>query len=310
MKTFLIVFFVFLATLSAAAAQPLKIGLLLIEDSVPFWVAEQEKFYQKQDVDVELISFLSALERDSALAAGALDGAISDPVGAILFDRGTGRLKITALCLGKTPAEGVFAILSAPESGITTVEQLKGVNIAISNATIIEYVTDKLLESRGFQPGEIKKLEVKKMPIRMQMLLSGSVPAATLPEPLASIAEGKGAKVLLRDSSAQQSLSQTVIIFRSEVLENKRDAVQRLFRAYADAVESINTSPEKFRPLFLEKGRIPLFMADTYLIPVFPQPEPFSRDLYQPVVQWAATKGLIDEIPYEKMVSQHFMSAR
>jgi len=307
MKIFFVVLFALITAFPAIAAERLKIGLLLIEDSVPFWVAEQENFYREHRIDVELIPFLSALERDSALTAGAIDGAISDPVGAILFDRGSGRLKITSLGLGKTPAEGVFAILAAPKSDISRVEQLKGVQIAVSNATIIEYVTDRLLENQNFKPEEIRKIEVKKMPVRMQMLLSSSVQAATLPEPLASIAAGKGARVLLKDSTAEQSLSQTVIVFRSEVLARKKTEVHEFFQAYARAVESINTSPEKFRPLFLEKGRIPAFMADSYAIPVYPEPEPFSREMYEPVIKWLTTKGLVIEIPYEKMVSQDFM---
>lgn len=310
MKTFLLLFTALLLAFPAAAADQLKIGLLLIEDSIPFWVAEQEGFYQEQGIDVELIPFLSALERDSALAAGAIDAAISDPVGAILFDKGTGRLKITSLGLGKTPAEGVFAILASPKSDITTAKQLKGVEIAVSNSTIIEYVTDKLLENQGFLPGEISKIEVKKMPIRMQMLLSNSVAAATLPEPLASIAAAKGAKVILKDSSTHQSLSQTVIIFRTEFLTQKKATVQKFFKAYGDAVRSINADPEKFRPLFLEKGRIPPFIADSYPIPVYPEPAPFSINLYQPVIKWLAAKGLVDEIPYKKMVSQDFISAQ
>ncbi|WP_321369098.1 MetQ/NlpA family ABC transporter substrate-binding protein [uncultured Desulfuromusa sp.] len=310
MKILLLLIVALLLSLPVAAAEQLKIGLLLIEDSIPFWVAKQENYYQQQGVNVELIPFLSALERDSALAVGAIDGAISDPVGAILFDKGTGRLKITSLGLGKTPAEGVFVILAAPKSDLTTVEQLKGVEIAVSNSTIIEYVTDKLLENEGFSPDDINKIEVKKMPIRMQMLLSNSVAAATLPEPLASIAVAKGAHALLKDSDAQQSLSQTVIIFRSEVLTQKKMAVQKFFKAYRDAVKSINASPEKFRPLFLEKGRIPAFMAADYPIPVYPDPEPFSIDLYQPIISWLAAKGLADEIAYEKMVSQDFMSAQ
>ncbi len=214
----------------ARAAEPLKIGLLQIEDSVPFYVAERNHFYREHHVEVELVPFLSALERDSALAAGAIDGAIDDPVGAILFDRGRGELKITSLALGLTPKEGIFAILAAPHSGITSVGQLKGVGIAVSSGTIIEYVTDRLLEKQGFSPEQIKKVEVKKMPIRMQMLLSGAVKAATLPQPLASIAAGKGASILLTDATGDESLSQTVIVFRSSVLTERKSEVARFFR--------------------------------------------------------------------------------
>lgn len=108
---------------------------------MPLYIAEQEGFYADSGVQVELVPFLSALERDSALIAGSIDAAISDPVGALLLDKGRGLLKMTTLCLGAKPGEGVFAILASPRSGLQAVEELKGVQVAVSTATIIEYVT-------------------------------------------------------------------------------------------------------------------------------------------------------------------------
>ena len=97
-----------------SASGPLKIGVLQIEDVVPLYVAEQQDYYRREGVNVSLVPFLSALERDSALAAGAIDGAINDPIGAILFDQGRGLVQITSLGLGQTPAEGIFAISAPP----------------------------------------------------------------------------------------------------------------------------------------------------------------------------------------------------
>jgi len=301
------VLFITLFIYANAAAESLKIGLLQIEDSVPFYVAEKEGFFNQENVRVELVPFLSALERDSALAAGAIDGAISDPIGALLLDKGRGLLKITSLGLGKTSAEGVFAILAAPSSEIHTLDDLKGVEIAVSNSTIIEYVTDRLLEQQGFSQEEITKVEVKKMPIRMQMLLSGSVQAATLPEPLSSIAAGKGARVLIRDADLDQSLSQTVVVITTEALNSKKEAVQSLFKAYGRAVEAINDDPESYRSLVVEKGRIPPFLADNYPIAVYPAPEPFSKDLFEPAASWLVDKGLIETITYEDIVATDFL---
>ncbi len=289
-------------------AETLKIGVLLIEDSVPFYLAERENYYVDENLEVALVPFLSALERDAALTAGAIDGAITDPVGALLFDRGRGEIKITSLCLGETPSEGIFAILAAPESTIATLDGLKNVEIAVSNATIIEYVTDRLLENQGFKPEEIKKIDVKKMPIRMQMLLSGSVQAATLPEPLASIAAGKGARIVITDSSSRESLSQTVIVFRSRVLKDRKSEVARFFKAYSRSIEAINSDPEKYRSLFVEIGRIPPFLAETYSIPSYPLPAPFSKTLYDPVIEWLTAKNLVESVAYESMVADDFMA--
>lgn len=303
MKRFFLLVVIFVLLPFTAQGSSLKIGVLLIEDSVPLWVAQQEKMFGAEGVNVELIPFLSALERDSALAAKALDGAVSDPVGAVLFDQGRGNIKITSLLLGEKPDEGVFAILASPKSGFKSVADLKNTPIAISNATIIDYVTDRLLEAEGFVQDEIKTIEVKKMPIRMQMLLSDAVKAATLPEPLASIAESKGAKILLSDAQNSTSLSQTVMIFRREVLEQNAETVERFFLALEKGVRAINNDPDKYRSLFMEKGRIPPFLAGKYVIPSYPLPRPFPKEYYEPVINWLSTRNLVKHLSYEQMVA-------
>jgi len=310
MKQFLLLVIFIFTSVPASAGESLKIGLLPIEDSVPFYIAEQEKLYARENLQVELIPFQSALERDSALAAEAIDGAIDDPIGAILFDKGLGRLKITATCLGETPTEGVFAILAAPNSNLRSVDDLKGVEVAVSKSTIIEYVTDRILLQQGLAAEEIKKIEVVKMPIRMQMLLSGAVKAATLPEPLASIAVSKGARVLISDATGEESLSQTVIVFRSEVLNKQKSEVAAFFRAYSNAIQTLNDNPEKYRTLFVDKGRIPPFLATTYPIPKFPMPKPFSASLYEPVINWLTAKQLTAKLPYATMVATDFLDGR
>ena len=54
----------------------------------------------------------------------------------------------------------VFFILAAGQSGITDVEQLKGVEIGVSKGTIIEYLTDRLLQAEGFNNDEINTIAV------------------------------------------------------------------------------------------------------------------------------------------------------
>ena len=141
----------------------------------------------------------------------------------------------------------------------------------------------------------------------MQMLLSGSVQAATLPEPLASIAAGKGAKILLTDAVGSTSLSQTVIIFRADVLTKRKLEIAGFFQAYTHGVQAINENPERYRTLFVEKGRIPPFLAQSYPIPAYPLPEPFSESLYEPIITWLTKKQLVEDVPYEAMVAADFM---
>ena len=45
-----------------ASADVMRIGTLQTEDSLPFWAAEQLGYYQKNNVEVEIITFQSAQE--------------------------------------------------------------------------------------------------------------------------------------------------------------------------------------------------------------------------------------------------------
>lgn len=120
----------------------LKIGLLPNEEVLPFYVAIEEGLYQKHGVDVEVVHFQSAAERDAALQAGAVDGVEGDLLAVAMIRQGGTPVKAVSLAMGATPQEGRFALLAAPGT-ITDAEELNGKRLAISKNTIIEYTADQ-----------------------------------------------------------------------------------------------------------------------------------------------------------------------
>lgn len=187
----------------------LKIGLLPNEEVLPFYVAIEEGLYQKHGVDVEVVHFQSAAERDAALQAGAVDGVEGDLLAVAMIRQGGTPVKAVSLAMGATPQEGRFALLAAPGT-ITDAEELNGKRLAISKNTIIEYTADQMLLLQGIDPKEVQKVNIAKMPLRAEMLLQKQVDAAVLPDPLAAYAELKGAKVLIDDTKLGVNISQTV----------------------------------------------------------------------------------------------------
>ncbi len=281
-------------------AKKIRFGILPIEDSLPIVVAKKEGLFKKHGIDVEISEFNSALERDSALMAKQIDGVITDPLAVILLKSRGYDVRIVSLCLGKTPQEGVFAILASPNSSIKSVKDLNGKRIAISSNTIIEYVTDELLSRYNIS---YEKVEVKSIPMRLRMLLDNEVDAATLPEPLASYAVSKGARLIISDAMVNESLTQTVIAFRGDFIEKNRDAVKRFLEAYAEAVKLINSNPKKYRDLFVKIARVPKSIADSYPMPKYPMPEKFPKKFYERYLEWALKKGLIKKpIPYGSVI--------
>ncbi|MDI6871038.1 MAG: MetQ/NlpA family ABC transporter substrate-binding protein [Bacillota bacterium] len=299
---------VLLAAVPALAAdQTIRVGFMPAEDELPLWVAEKEGLFAREGVKVELVNFASAIERDTALQAGQVDGVNGDLVAIILNARAGVKAAVTSISLGVTPREGRFAIFSAPKSPIRTVADLKGVEIGVSFNTIQDYVTDQLLLDGGLKPREIRKVGVPKVPIRFQMLMNGQIQAAALPDPMGALAEAQGAHLVASDTEARRNLSPIVYFFTRKALKEKSEAFDKFYRAYREAVKRINADPEKYRPLLVEKARIPEQIKDTYPMLRYPMPALPTKAEWQDVVEWMMAKKLIEgPYRYEDFMEDRF----
>ncbi|MGQ9498500.1 MAG: MetQ/NlpA family ABC transporter substrate-binding protein [Desulfotomaculales bacterium] len=275
-------------------ARPIRLGMLPITDNLPFWVAEEKGYFEQLHVKVELVGFDSAMRRDAAITGGQIDGALGDILAVSLLNNGGTKVKIVSLGQGVTAEEGRFSILAAPNSNITSVQDLKGEGIGCSLKTIQEYVLDNLLTSNGFREEEIKKVAIPDMSLRFSSLLEGSIKAAILPDPLAALAETKGARLLLDDT--RENISQTVIYFREDILNRDMDAVRKIMRAYARAVEDIAADPGAFNNILATKARTPeevLVSKEHGMRLLFSPPTLPGEDQIQRVQQWMVRRGLL-----------------
>jgi len=281
--------------------QKLKIGALPIEDILPIVTAEQKGYFAEENLEVELMPFQSALESQIAMQSGELDGMVTDIIVATLLKDSGLDTKITSLTLGASPQEGRFAIIAAPKSGIETMGDLKGKSIGISNNSIIEYITDGLLREAGMEPSEVNKTSVAKIPIRLEMLLSGQIDAVTLPDPLVTFAEFKGAKIVADDT--KKNLSQAVIIFKEKTLKEKKKAVESFYRAYEKAIEDINARPQEFKDVLVENINIPQPIVDIYNVQQYPVPQLPSKKDINNILDWLNKKELLkNDLKYEELV--------
>lgn len=284
----------------------LKVGLLPIIDSLPFYVAEQEGYFKAEGLDVELTTFTSALERDTALQTGQTDGQLADLVASGLLNKDKERIKVVKTTYGATPQKAMISVIAGPKSGIASPADLKGKRIGISENSLIDYITDELLKGAGMGPRDVQKVSVPAIPVRMQMLIQGQLDAATLPEPLATLAVSSGGRVVLDDSRERLGLS--VLQFRTEVVKQQKDAVKRFVRAHERAVKAVNANPEQYRGLLVEKARLPDAVKGTFPVPAFPESSVPSRADVQRAVGWMSAAGLLPRaLSYEQVVDTSFL---
>jgi NitT/TauT family transport system substrate-binding protein len=285
----------------------LKIGLLPVLDTLPFYVAEEAGYFEEVGVEVEGVPVASPVERDQLMQAGAIDGMLNEITTTATFNRDEVQVQILISARIAYDDFPIFRVLAAPDSGIETPADLAGVPIGVSMNTIIEYLTDRLLEAEGVAAEDVVVESVPLIPERFQLLMQGQLKAATLPDPLAQAAIEAGAVPVIDDSSnAAYSLS--TLSFSVASIEEKPEAIRRFLLAWDMAVQDINADPEAYRALFLEKVSVPESVQETYEIPPFPRATVPSAEQWSDVIDWLIEKELLDEaVPYDTSVNPDFL---
>lgn len=292
---------------TAPGAPTLKVGLLPIVDVLPLYVAESEGYFARQKVNVELVPFSSAVERDSAVQAGQIDAFLNDLVATLLLDKGAGKLVVVRQTYQGSPAKPMMYVLAAPGSGIQKPADLQGIEIGISANSVIEYTTDLLARDAGV--ASFQRVEVSKIPVRFDMLVKGQLRAATLPDPLASLAIVQGARLIMDDS--RTGYGQSIMTFRRDVVSAQPSAVKAFLAAYEQAVQAINASPDKYRALLVDRAKVPDQIKDTYAIPSYPPARVPSEAEFNSVSQWLLAKGLLPgPVAYGQLVTAEYLPAR
>lgn len=279
-------------SMAAEGTPALKFGTLPTEDALPLWAAEKEGTFGREGLNFEIITFQSAQERDVALASGAIDAFMGDLIAAALLESSGVPVRVATIMLGAAPSEGRFGIVAAPGSGIADLKALAGVPVGTSSDTIQEYVLDGLMRQAGVN--NVKKEEVKKVPVRFELLMSGKIKAAALPEPLLSLAEKQGARLLADDTSGD-NLSQTVLVVSERYLTRPGgpEGLRKLLRVWDDGVARVNTDPNAWRAVLVEKARLPKPIAESYRVNRYPTSQLPSEADVAAVLSWMSGKGLL-----------------
>jgi len=294
-------------TLWAQMDHSLKVALLPILDTFPFYVAQARGYFEQYATTVTAIPVSSGLERDQLMQSAAIDGMLNEMATTANFNREQSRVRIVATARKAYPHYPLFRILSAPGSGLSSPADLKGIPIGVAKNTIIEYVTDRLLAAEGLNPDQIVKKSVPAIPERYQLLLQGQLKAATLPDPLAKSALESGAGSVV-DDSTHPLYSISVLSFNIEALKTKADAVRQFLKAWNQAALDINADPESYRGLLLQKIRVPKNIQQTYRIPPFPLREIPGAESWADVMDWMVSKGLLKApIPYKDSITADYL---
>lgn len=277
------------------SADTLRMGILPVIDTLPLQVGVAEGYFKAENLDVQLISFSSAMERNTAMHSGQLDGFFGDMPATLLLVRNDIPVRFLTISYATDPKQRMFGLMLSPQ---LPVAREKGkITVAISKASIIEYLLDQLKQAPQTQMMQLEAIEIKKMPLRLQMLLTGKIDAALLPEPMATLAQNRGARLVVTDQALDMPL--TVLNIHTD----KRNLAGSFLAAYTRSVNAINQTPEKYRALMTKACRIPEDLVDTFPMYRYPAPRIPTKAEVQQVQDWMIKKGLLsNSIPYQRLI--------
>ena len=281
----------------------ITIGLMPDTDSIPFIIAAERGYFAQEGIEVELVSFKSAMERDAALQSGNLDGAVSDLLAVIFARSGGFALHATSY------TDGNYNLVAGGNAGISTAADLRGKEIAISRNTIIEYITDEILKINGLDEQDVSKVVIPQIPVRLEMLQSGNLAAAVLPEPMASVAAASGNRYVT--GSAELGLNPGVIVFADAAIQEKAESIRAMYRAYNKSVDYLNHAPRaEYIDLVMDKSGFPAPARDALeLKPYRTAGLPAEKDV-EDAVHWVKSRDLAGDFRYDELVSNLLLEGK
>lgn len=272
----------------AEETSTLRVGVMGSIDIVPIVIADEKGYFNEEGLDVDLQVFTSAKDRDAALQAGELDGVIADEVAMSIYQNSGIDMKITGT------SNGSWTLVVGKDSGIESLEDLKGKKMGISEHTMIDYLADYIATENGVDTNDIEKVAIPAMPARLEALRNNQIDAAILPAPFDDTAIADGGIEIAKIDNADIMIS--AIGFLQDIITNRPDDIKKFYKAYNKAVEYMNnTDIKEYEDIVISTVGYSEDMRGNIILPELKLNYLPSEERVQAVFDWSKDNGIISE---------------
>ncbi|WP_158023550.1 ABC transporter substrate-binding protein [Domibacillus antri] len=230
------------------AGETIRIGYVNILSNAPAVIAESEKLIDAQGLKSEFYSFSNGPDLYKALSSGKLDIAYAGVPAAVNWVSRGAEIKAIAKV-----SDGKFGLMVNPDSGIESVEDLKGKKIG---SIVKGSGADVLLRGLVLPEANLAESDVTitqmQMPVMEQALSKGSVDAAVAAEPFLSIAELRGVNVI-----KEMPDPALVILATEDLLSSQPETVEKFMAGHKESIQFIQENKDEAADILVNNYNVP-----------------------------------------------------
>jgi NitT/TauT family transport system substrate-binding protein len=215
----------------SAAAEAVRVGYLPAIGHAKYFIAYEQGFFKKENLDVELVEFQNSADGINAVISAKLDtGSFSTPAPLLFYSRGSD-IRIVGGIMGQDGS-----VIVKPDSEIRSIADLRGkkvatVRLASSDAVLRAALNDAKIDWRS----DLEIFELKNPPAVIESVKSDQVDAGVVWGPFDLRAEQQGLKVVVRSGDIYPGHPCCRLIVSGEELEKRPQVVERFLRALLQA---------------------------------------------------------------------------
>ena len=219
---------------AASAQTPKKVRVgKAINSSFPFAGLElgvRQGVWRSLGLDVEISAFRGDGQMQQALAAGSIDFGFGSGPGMGYAAKGVPAHAVAVIA--NRPAN--MALVAAKDSGVRTVDDLKGKRVGVSTAgSLTDWLTRNIAVSKKWQPTDIQIVPMGEMRTRLAAMRSGELAAAVTSVQEAYQIQDRGqGTVLMTFGEVVPNFHTHVVFARDAIIRTDPDLVQRFLKGW------------------------------------------------------------------------------
>ena len=275
-----------------AKEMSLKIGIMPAVDSAPILLAQEKGYFAEEGLDIKVDVYTNAVNRQTALQTNKLDGAMTDLIAFVNNVNNDFPVKIT------TTTDGSFPILVSKDF-----KEKEEVKIGMMEVSVTNFLAEQFLKDKY----KLNKIYIPAIPARLEMLKSGQLEMAVIPEPLASTAELQGLEKRIYKND--YDYMPEAMIFTETALSKKDKEISIFHKVYNKAVKEINEDDQEAREVLIKSLDLPIKIKNLITMPEYHLTRIPSEDYLNKVIEWVekTDKSQI-EIDYNQVVEGKYSS--